>query len=407
MYDVLTIFAGFIFVFSAVAGGLARTPISGPIVFCTFGVLIGPLALGWFDVGVNAEGLRLLAEMTLALVLFADAAKVDLGVLKRSIGIPQRLLLLALPLIIVLGIGTGVAIFDNLTLLEIALVATMLAPTDAALGSAVVTDERVPSRIRQGLSVESGLNDGICVPILFVFLALATESTHDASGAELALVLVAEEIGIGAAVGIGATFVGAQFLKFCRDRDWVTETWRQLPVITLAIGCFAAAQLIGGSGFIAAFVGGLLFGAMAKERKHVLMLAAEGTGETVALVTWVVFGAVVVGHTIDHIIWEAALYALLSLTVIRMLPVLLVLTGTGLRLGEKLFIGWFGPRGMASIVFGVIVLQAELPGGEVLRQTVLYTVVFSVLAHGLTANPLIAALTAKSNGGTTRPDDST
>jgi NhaP-type Na+/H+ or K+/H+ antiporter len=173
-------------------------------------------------------------------------------------------------------------------------------------------------------------------------------------------------------------------------------------VITLAIGCFAAAQLIGGSGFIAAFVGGLLFGALAKERKHVLMLAAEGTGETVALVTWVVFGAVIVGHTLDHIIWEAALYALLSLTVIRMLPVLLVLTGTGLRLGEKLFIGWFGPRGMASIVFGVIVLQAELPGGEVLRQTVLYTVVFSVLAHGLTANPLIAALTAKRNGGSTQ-----
>ena len=402
MYDILTIFAGFIFVFSVVAGGLARTPISGPIVFCAFGVLIGPLALGWFDVEVNAEGLRLLAEMTLALVLFADAAKVDLGVLKRSVGIPRRLLLLALPLIIVLGIGAGVAIFDNLTLLEIALVATMLAPTDAALGSAVVTDERVPSNIRQGLSVESGLNDGICVPILFVFLALATESTHGASGGELALLLVAEEIGIGAAVGIGATFVGVQLLKFCRDRGWVTETWRQLPVITLAIGCFAAAQLIGGSGFIAAVVGGLLFGALAKERKHVLMLAAEGTGETVALVTWVVFGAVIVGHTIDHIIWEAALYALLSLTVIRMLPVLLVLTGTGLRLGEKLFIGWFGPRGMASIVFGVIVLQAELPGGEVLRQTVLYTVVFSVLAHGLTANPLIAALTAKRNGGSTQ-----
>jgi NhaP-type Na+/H+ or K+/H+ antiporter len=218
---------------------------------------------------------------------------------------------------------------------------------------------------------------------------------------ELALVFIAEEIGIGAAVGMGVTFLGAHLLMFCRDRGWVTDTWRQLPVIALSVGTFSAAQLAGGSGFISAFVGGLLFGALAKERKHVLMQAAEGTAETVALVTWVVFGAVIVGHTIDQIMWDAALYALLSLTVIRMLPVFLVLTGTRLRVGEKLFIGWFGPRGLASIVFGVIVLQAELPGGEVLRQTVIYTVVFSVLGHGLTANPLIAALTGR------RPDAKT
>lgn len=399
MYDVLTIFAGFIFLFSVIAGGLARTPISGPIVFCAFGWLIGPLALGWFDIDVEAEALRLLAELTLALVLFSDAAKVDLAVLKRSIGIPERLLLLALPLTIVLGIGAGVAVFDELTLLEIALVATMLAPTDAALGSAVVTDERVPSSMRQGLSVESGLNDGICVPILFVFLALATHSNHQGSGAELALMLVAEEIGIGAVVGLVVTFVGVQVLRFCQDRGWVTEVWRQLPVISLAIGCFAAAQLLGGSGFIAAFVGGLLFGAMAKNHKHVLLLAAEGSGETVALVTWVVFGAVIVGYTIDQIMWDAVLYALLSLTLIRMLPVVLSLAGTGLRMGEKLFIGWFGPRGMASIVFGVIVLQADLPGGEVLRQTVIYTIILSILAHGLSANPLVAALTAREGRG--------
>jgi NhaP-type Na+/H+ or K+/H+ antiporter len=400
MYDVLTIFAGFIFVYSVVAGGLARTPISGAILFCAFGWLIGPLALGLFDLEVDAEGIRLLAELTLALVLFADAAKVDLAVLRRSIGLPERLLLVALPLIILLGFGAGVVLLEELTLLEAALVATMLAPTDAALGSAVVSDERVPSKIRQGLSVESGLNDGICVPILFLFLALATQSQHEASGTELALLLVAEEIGIGAAVGLGLTFLGAQLLKVCRDRGWVTETWRQLPVISLAIGSFAAAQLIGGSGFIAAFVGGLLFGALAKDRKHVLLLAAEGAGETVALVTWVVFGAVIVGHTIDRIIWEAVVYALLSLTVIRMLPVFLVLVGTGLSVGEKLFIGWFGPRGMASIVFAVIVLQADLPGGEILRQTVLYTVVFSILAHGLSANPLIAALAARVSGRT-------
>jgi len=406
MYEVLTIFAGFVFVFSALAGGLARTPISGPILFCAFGWLIGPLALGLFEVEVGAEGLRLLAELTLAVVLFADAAKVDHSALRRSIGVPARLLLVALPLIIVLGFCTGVVLLEELTLLEVALVATMLAPTDAALGSAVVSDERVPAKIRQGLNVESGLNDGICVPVLFVFLALATQSHHEARGAELAMVYVAEEIGIGSAFGLGVTFLAAQLLRVCRDRGWVTETWRQLPVIALAVGNFAGAQLLGGSGFIAAFVGGLLFGALAKERKHALLLAAEGAGETVALVTWVVFGAVVVGHTIDRIVWEAAIYAVLSLTVIRMLPVFLVMAGTGLSVAEKLFIGWFGPRGLASVVFGIIVLQADLPGGFILRQTVVYTVVFSILAHGLSANPLIAALATRERGGGALQDDS-
>jgi NhaP-type Na+/H+ or K+/H+ antiporter len=399
MYDVLTIFAGFIFVYSVFAGWLARTPISGAIVFCFFGWLIGPLALNLFDEDVGAPGLRLLAELTLALVLFADASKIDLAVLRRGIVLPRRLLLIGLPLIILLGFGAGVALFESLTLLEIALLATVLAPTDAALGSAVISDARIPVHIRQGLSMESGLNDGICVPILLLFLALATQSHHDASGVELAFLLVAEEIGIGAAVGLGLTLVGTQILKQCAQRGWVTETWRQLPVISLAIGNFAAAQLIGGSGFIAAFVGGLLFGALAKDRKHVLLLAAEGTGETLALVTWVVFGAVIIGHTIDELAWQAVAYALLSLTVVRMLPVFLVLAGTGLRTAEKLFIGWFGPRGMASIVFGVIVIQAEPAGSSILRQTIISTILLSILAHGLSANPLVAALAARVKGG--------
>jgi NhaP-type Na+/H+ or K+/H+ antiporter len=371
MYDILTIFAGFIFIYSVLAGGLARTPISGAIVFCIFGWLIGPLVFDLFDVGIEAESLRTLAELTLALVLFSDAAKVDLTVLKRSIEVPRRLLLVALPLTILMGVGAGLMLFDSLTLLEIALLATILAPTDAALGSAVVADERVPSNIRQGISVESGLNDGICVPILFLFLAFAVGSQHDGTGAKLALGLVAEEIGIGVAVGIVLTLIGAKVLRLCTERGWVTETWRQVPVVALAVGNFATAQLIGGSGFIAAFVGGLLFGALAKDRKDVLLLAAEGTGEVMGLITWVVFGAVIIGHSIVEITWQAVVYALLSLTVVRMVPVFLVLTGTGLRISEKLFIGWFGPRGMASIVFAVIVLQAELPGSSILRQTII------------------------------------
>ena len=339
--------------------------------------------------------MRTLAELTLALVLFTDAANANLSVLKKAFHIPQRLLLIGLPLTILLGFGAGVLLFGGLTLFEIAILATMLAPTDAALGKAVVTNESVPADIRESLNVESGLNDGICVPILFLFLALATDSTAEGSTLQLAMTLVAQEIGIGVAVGVGLTVLGGWLLKLAADRGWITETWRQLPVAALAVACFAVAQHLGGSGFIACFAGGLLFGGIAKSHKQALLLSAEGTGDTLALITWVVFGAAVVGQAIGHLSWEAVLYALLSLTVVRMLPVFLVLAGMNLRADEKLFMGWFGPRGLASIVFAVIVMDKHLPGGGIIAITVVCTIVLSIVAHGLSANPLVAALVAR------------
>ena len=398
MYEALAIFALLIFVYSTLAGGLERTVFGGAIAFTACGLILGPLGLDVVDLNVTAEGIRTLAELTLALVLFSDASNANFGVLEKNIRLPRRLLLVGLPLTILLGYGVGWVVFDGLSLIEIALLATMLAPTDAALGKAVVTNKAVPTQIRESLNVESGLNDGICVPILFVFLALATGSGHEESTTMLALGLVAEEIGIGLAVGLGLTFLGSQLLEISGARGWINETWRQLPVIALSVCCFALAQHLGGSGFIACFAGGLLFGWIAKSRRHKLLLAAEGAGDTLALITWVIFGAAVVAKHISSFSWEVVLYAVLSLTVIRMLPVFLVLTGSGLRTDEKLFAGWFGPRGLASIVFGVIVLNENLPGGGTITITVVCTILFSVIGHGLSANPLIAALAARIKG---------
>ncbi len=395
MYEQLAILAAFVFLYSVTAGGWERTPINGAFVFTAFGLVFGPLGLGLLTLDVDAEGIRTLAEVTLALVLFTDASNADLGVLKKSIQIPRRLLLIGLPLTILLGFGAGVVLFGGLTLFEIAILATMLAPTDAALGKAVVSNESVPANIRQSLNVESGLNDGICVPILFVFLALAAGTAGEGGTTALALKLVAEEIGIGVLVGGGLTVLGAWLMKQGASRGWITETWRQLPVIVLAVSCFAVAQTLGGSGFIAAFVGGLLFGAIAKDLKPKLLLAAEGTGDTLALLTWVVFGAAVVGHTIDQLTWQVLVYSVLSLTLVRMLPVFLSLAGMQLRTDEKLFMGWFGPRGLASIVFAVIVLNEHLPGGGTIAMTVVCTIVLSIVGHGLSANPLVAALAAR------------
>jgi NhaP-type Na+/H+ or K+/H+ antiporter len=280
-----------------------------------------------------------------------------------------------------------VLLVKKLSLFEVALLATMLAPTDAALGKAVVTNEVVPDPVRQGLNVESGLNDGICVPILFVFLALATGKAGEGGPWQLAMKLVAEEIGIGLAVGLLLTTMAGWLLKFAKGQQWLTHTWIQIPVVALALGCFAVAQFLGGSGFIAAFSGGLLFGVLAKEHREEFLLAAEGTGDSLALITWVIFGSAVVGKAVGYFSWLDMLYAVLSLTLIRILPVFLVLSGTGMSTEGKLFVGWFGPRGLASIVFGVIVLNANLPNSGPIAVTVVCTIMLSILAHGITANP--------------------
>jgi NhaP-type Na+/H+ or K+/H+ antiporter len=387
MYQTLAILALFILVYSSVAGRIERSWISGPILFTLFGLLIGPIGLDLLSFETNRETIKTLAELTLALVLFTDAADAHIGVLKKAKALPIRLLLIGLPLTILLGFGVGVLLVEKLSLLGVALVATLLAPTDAALGKAVVTNEAVPNPVRQGLNVESGLNDGICVPILFVFLALATGNAGEEGPWHLALMLVAEEIGIGLTVGLVLTAVAGLLLKYAKRQEWLTHIWIQVPVVALALGCFAVAQWLGGSGFIAAFSGGLLFGILAKQVRDEFLRAAEGIGDIMALITWVIFGAAVLGQAVGHFSGLIWLYSILSLTLIRMFPVFFCLIGMGVSTEGKLFIGWFGPRGLASIVFAVIVVEAGVPNSGIIAATASCTIMLSIVAHGISANP--------------------
>jgi NhaP-type Na+/H+ or K+/H+ antiporter len=392
MYIELAIFALFVFCYSIVAGRLERAATSGPIVFVLSGLLMGPLVLGWFDGDVSRTELRVFADLTLALILFIDAANADLAILKQQFRIPSRMLIFGLPGVIFLGTIIAVLLFDTLSLFEAGILGTMLAATDAALGKAVVTNKAVPTHVREGLNIESGLNDGLCVPILFVFIALALGSGTEGGSTMLALKLVIQELGIGLVVGLGLTAVATWALRWCWNKGWVTEIWKQVTVVALAIACFTVAQSLHGSGYIAAFTGGLLFGFKAKEATHRLVLAAEGTGETLAMITWFIFGATVIGHSIQHFTWQMLVYALLSLTVIRVLPIFLSLSGTGESIASKLFLGWFGPRGLASIVFAIIVVNKDVPGGKFVAMIVGLTVFFSLVAHGVSANPLAKLL---------------
>ncbi len=387
-YNDWAILAAFVFIYSIIAGRLEQTWISGAIVFIAFGLLFGPFGLGILYLNVTSENLRLIVELTLALILFTDAANANLAVPKSSVRLPYRLLLVGLPLTILLGFGVGRLLFKDFSLVEAAILATMLAPTDAALGKAVVTNPHVPATIREDLNVESGLNDGICVPILFALLAIATNQNTEGSTTQLLLGLFAEEIGIGVLVGASFAVISTQLGNFAIQRNWFSETWPQVSVQVLAIACFATAQSLGGSGFIASFVGGLVFGSAAdKTYKEGLLRISEATGDTVSLITWVAFGSAIVGLTISQLTWPILLYAILSLTLVRIVPVFLCLSGTALDVESKLFVGWFGPRGLASIVFAVIVLDENLPASNTMATTVACTVILSVLAHGLTAKP--------------------
>jgi NhaP-type Na+/H+ or K+/H+ antiporter len=388
MYENLAVLVLFAFIFSVVAGRIERSAVSGPMIFIAFGLIAGPFGFGFLDMDVNTTELRVIADLTLALVLFIDAANADLSVLRSHAKIPRRMLLIGLPLCIALGVGAGVLIFPSVSLFEICILATMLAATDAALGKGVVTNKAVPARIREGLNAESGLNDGMCVPVLLVFLALATGSAGGEEGDSMALALqlVAREIGIGIAVAVVFVAIGVKLVALGKQRGWITEIWKQIPVVTLALACFAMAQSLHGSGYIAAFVGGLLFGHFTKGSTHGLVMAGEGIAELLAMLTWIIFGAVAIGQSWAGMTADVVIYSLLSLTVIRMLPMVIALSFSGEKLEAKLFLAWFGPRGLASIVFFVIVANEHLPAESMMQHVVVCTITLCVVAHGITAN---------------------
>jgi NhaP-type Na+/H+ or K+/H+ antiporter len=397
MYQNLAVVAAFLLAYSIFAGRFESRLVNGPLMFMLAGLLLGPAALGVLAPHIGKEGIKLLAEMTLAIVLFSDAANANLKVLRIHDALPLRLLLIGLPLTLLAGWLAGYWLFPQVPVLELAILATILAPTDAALGKAVVSNPAVPAPIREGLNVESGLNDGICVPVLLLFLALMLDvQTHQPL--TLAVKLIIEELGIGALVGAGLALLVWQLLRVSAKHDWQMPMWSQLTLPGLALLCFALAQALGGSGFIAAFVGGLFTGHLLDKQKHQLLQASEEIGSLLSVITWLIFGALVIPMAWSSFTIEVWLYALLSLTVIRMLPVFISLLGTGFDTQSRLFIGWFGPRGLATIVFAVMIMDSHLQAMNTLLATAICTVLLSVLLHGLSANPLAARFNRKKMG---------
>jgi NhaP-type Na+/H+ or K+/H+ antiporter len=375
---------------AAISGRLEGSPVTPPMLFAAFGLLAGTEVLGGIDVSGTGSTVRTLAEATLALVLFCDASRIDLRHLKGEVALPARLLGIGLPLTIALGAIAAAAVFGELTVGEAVILGIVLAPTDAALGQAVVTEPRVPERVRQGLNVESGLNDGICVPLLFAAVAFSDVESEISSGRSAGTLLL-EEIGYGVLGGVAAGLLIAAIVAQAGRRDMIAGAWMQVVPAAGAALAYGIASALGGSGFIAAFVAGVVFRMALGRDPEALNRFSDEVGAVLDGVTFLFFGAVLLGPALAGLTWSLALYAVLSLTVVRMVPVAVAMARSRAGAPTVAFVGWFGPRGLASIVFAVIVVEESgLPHEHLISAAVYVTVGLSVLAHGATAAPLAA-----------------
>jgi NhaP-type Na+/H+ or K+/H+ antiporter len=357
------------------------------MLFVLFGVLVCDHLIGVFPVDLESPAIHLVAERTLILILFTDASRISLPDLLKDHAIPVRLLAIGLPLTILLEAVVAAVVFDVLTFWEGAVLGAILAPTDAALGQAVVSSPRVPQPIRGALNVESGLNDGIALPVVLLTLSLAAAGDHNESTSYWLNFFISQVV-LGPVAGVMTGFVGARLVQWGVHTGSMSHSCLQLSALAISLLAYAGAELLGGNGFIAAFCAGLTVGNTAREICDCLYEFAEAEGQLFTLLTFMIFGALMVPTAIMHLNLEVVLYSLLSLTVLRMVPAALSLAGLKLRAPTVTFLAWFGPRGIASIIFGLVVLEeADLAHEEQIFNTMTFTVLLSVFSHGLTAVP--------------------
>ncbi|HII02618.1 TPA: sodium:proton antiporter [Methanosarcinaceae archaeon] len=392
-------FAALLFVYSLVSRKISRTVVTAPMIFVAAGMLLSPEGLDLVELSASSSFVLTVAEVALVLTLFADASRIELKALRQKEGLQNRFLFLALPLVIFLGAASAAVIFTDLTFAEAAFLGAILAPTDAGLGQAIVSNPKVPVRVRQALNIESGLNDGGAIPFFIFFLVLASgEELNQPIGTLLSLAL--EQVGFGALVGIALGLLGGWLSGRASGAGWTSGLYHRIEFLALAIVSWLAADGIGGSGFVAAFLAGMASGAMGRRVEEEEIIFTEAEGSILSLAVFFIFG-IVTATGLSTIGFPELVYAVLSLTVIRMVPVAISLMGTKLHRETVLFLGWFGPRGLASVVLLLIAIEeAEgLPGLETISLVVITTVLLSVFAHGISAGPgsewyskLVAAL---------------
>src|SRR5512136_2062143 len=385
----IIIFSIAMFAYSLVSHRIEGSIITAPMIFVGIGMLFSPEGFDIIPLGANNEFILAFAELALVLILFSDAARIDFHKLEGNRSYPSRLLGIGLPLTIFLGAVIAILFFTDLALPEAALIGAILAPTDAGLGQVIVNSPKVPARIREALNVESGLNDGGAIPFFAFFLVLA-EAEKDNIPASQWILFALEQIGLGILVGLIVGLVGGYLVNKAVEKGLMRGRFQWIGFLALAVISYVGATALGGSGFIAAFVGGFATTLTGRGVGESIIEFTSTDGEIFSLGVFFIFG-IIAASFFPGITLVVILYAVLSLTLIRLLPVGLSLIKTGLQPDSVLFIGWFGPRGLASIVLLLITLNdaPDIPGLPVIAVVVSTTVLFSVFAHGISANPAI------------------
>jgi NhaP-type Na+/H+ or K+/H+ antiporter len=380
----LAIFIILLFVYSTISSRLERTPFTAPIIFMAGGLATASTATHVALGEASTTSFLTVAELGLVLLLFTDASRIDLDMLNRMRSLPGRLLSVGMLLTIGMGMAAALLVFGELSLWEAGILAAILAPTDAGLGQAIVSSPLVPKRVREALSVEAGLNDGLSVPFLLFFIAIAAAAEGDERASLLRFFI--EQFGYGVAIGLLIGRVGGGLFAAALRRGWISKGYRRIGFVALPVLCMLASEAVGASMFIAAFVAGLAVQHGGGERMTAQSLEfTDDWGQVINLSVFFLFG-LLVSRQWPYLEPRHFVYAVLSLTVVRMLPVAIALAGSGMSRATVLFMGWFGPRGLASIVLGLVYLEH---GAEYQEPTILLavvaTVLLSILAHGLTA----------------------
>ena len=383
---IVVVFTILVFLYSIVSRRLERTVITAPIIFTATGIVLALVSAGLTEFDLDPDHLLKIAELGLVMLLFTDATHVKLASLKSREHLPVRLLSVGMLLTILLGAVGARLVFPGLSLWEAGILAAVLAPTDAGLGQVIVQSPRVPSRIRQALDVEAGLNDGLSVPFLMLFIAVSQVGTGGSG--QVLLRFLFEQLGLGTVVGLAVGLVGGALLGLAERRGWMAESVQQLGLVTLPILSMLACEPVGGSMFIAAYVAGLAVQSGFKDAGSHSTEFTEGWGQFLDYFVFLLFG-VLATRAFGHFRPVHLLYAVLSLTAVRMLPVAIALIGTRLSSATVIFMGWFGPRGLATIVLGLVFLEKEarLPGEETIKLAVIATVLLSIFVHGFSALP--------------------
>lgn len=385
----LAVIAAGILIYGILSKRLCAGIVTLPLAFAGFGYLVGEGGLGFVALPTDREIVRLLAELTLALLLFGDAARLDVGELVRDRALAIRMLLLGLPLAMLFGAGLAWLMFPGISLPAAFLLAAILAPTDAALGQAVLTSPDVPEPTRQVMIAESGLNDGLALPAVTVFAIWAgAEAVGLSNGGEIAG-FAAKQVLLGPLAGAAIAWAGGSLIDRAFASGRITENFEGVVMLALAVLAFAGAESIGGNGFLAAFTGGIVLGCTVRHRCGKLLEFLEEEGQLLTLFTFLLFGATMLPEALAEISPAIVLYALASLFVVRVAAILLSLAGSGVGLRTGLFMAWFGPRGLASILFALLILDSyPVPERDAIHACVMLTVAFSILLHGLSAAPL-------------------